>query len=97
MVRKARWALLVPAMASACALQTEEAPLPAMDMPSGQAPPMVAAPPDADGCPRFTKYWPGGAVDMAIYFLRPDGGFTNDRNRSICAEKEEDAGAPEQP
>ncbi len=66
------------------------------ETPFGEVPLMVGGPPDADGCPTFTKYWPRGAVDMAVYFLRSDGGFTKDRSQSVCAEAKMDAPAPEQ-
>lgn len=43
------------------------------------------AAPEPGGCERFTKRSERFPVDMAIYFRAPGGGFTMDRNSSVCA------------
>lgn len=42
--------------------------------------------PEPGGCERFTKRSERLPVDMAIYFRAPGGGFTMDRNSSVCAD-----------
>lgn len=44
------------------------------------------AAPEPGGCERFTKRSERLPVDMAIYFRAPGGGFTMDRNSSVCAD-----------
>lgn len=49
---------------------------------------MVPTAPEPGGCRRFTKWAKDRAVDRAIYFRTPQGGFSMSRARSECAAME---------
>jgi hypothetical protein len=63
---------------------TDAAPLPAGAIRVAERLYMVPIGVDRAGCEQFRAHVPGGLGDQALHYRRADGGFTLDRDVTVC-------------